>query len=45
MSQLATHTPLASAAEQRYPARRRAGLGRAGDYSVIQSLRGTASAT
>ena len=34
-------TPLASAAEQLY----RAGLGRADDSSVIQILRGTASAS
>jgi 3-hydroxyisobutyrate dehydrogenase len=37
--------PLASAAEQLYLAGRRAGLGRADDSSVIQILRGTASAS
>ena len=36
--------PLASAAEQLYLAGRRAGLGRADDSSVIQILRGTATA-
>jgi 3-hydroxyisobutyrate dehydrogenase len=38
-------TPLASAAEQLYLAGRRAGLGRADDSSLIQILRGTASAS
>jgi 3-hydroxyisobutyrate dehydrogenase len=38
-------TPLASVAEQLYLAGRRAGLGRADDSSLIQILRGTASAT
>jgi 3-hydroxyisobutyrate dehydrogenase/putative dehydrogenase len=38
-------TPLATAAEQLYLAGRRAGLGRADDSSLIQILRGTASAT
>lgn len=38
-------TPLASAAEQLYLAGRRAGLGRADDSSVIQILRGTATAS
>ncbi len=38
-------TPLASAAEQLYLASRRAGLGRADDSSVIQILRGTATAS
>lgn len=38
-------TPLASAAEQLYLAGRRAGLGRADDSTVIQILRGTASAS
>ena len=37
--------PLASAAEQLYLAGRRAGLGRSDDSSLIQILRGTASAT
>jgi 3-hydroxyisobutyrate dehydrogenase/putative dehydrogenase len=36
---------LASAAEQLYLASRRAGLGRADDSSVIQILRGTATAS
>jgi 3-hydroxyisobutyrate dehydrogenase-like beta-hydroxyacid dehydrogenase len=38
-------TPLASASEQLYLAGRRAGLGRADDSSVIQILRGIASAS
>ena len=38
-------TPLASAAEQLYLAGRRAGLGRADDSTVIQILRGTATAS
>ena len=38
-------TPLASAAEQLYLAGRRAGLGRADDSSLIQILRGTATAS
>jgi 3-hydroxyisobutyrate dehydrogenase len=38
-------TPLASAAEQLYLAGRRAGLGRSDDSSLIQILRGTASAS
>ena len=38
-------TPLASAAEQIYLAGRRAGLGRADDSSVIEILRGTATAS
>ena len=37
--------PLASAAEQLYLAGRRAGLGRGDDSSVIEILRGTASAS
>lgn len=38
-------TPLASAAEQLFLAGRRAGLGRADDSSLIQILRGTATAS
>jgi len=38
-------TPLASAAEQLYLAGRRAGLGRADDSTLIQILRGTATAS